>query len=228
MGCNNNNQYGSATGISCRFAHVRANRTKRTPWSSYRGVDCTALCALVSWLILGFSPVTTTTGLTWQFPQASAGQVLYVNDTTGRLVAVIDPTSNAAVYHYDAVGNILSVSQYPATQVSIITVNPGNSARSQAQVCGTGFSSTLSQNTVSFNGVTGTVLSVSGACLTVAVPSNATTGTVALTTPTGSATSGAPYGIGSAAPSIASFTPAIGDVGTTITVSGSGLKSGPG
>ncbi|MHB8473423.1 MAG: IPT/TIG domain-containing protein [Gammaproteobacteria bacterium] len=180
------------------------------------------------WLFLGIYPAVTSTGLAWQLPQAIAGSVLYVNDAAGRLAAVIDPTSNAAVYHYDAVGNILSINQYPATQVSIITVNPGNSVRSQAQVCGTGFSATLSQNTVSFNGITGTVLAASGACLTVAVPSNATTGTVALTTPTGSATSSTPYGIGSAAPSILGFTPAIGDVGTTITVSGSGLNPVPG
>jgi len=175
------------------------------------------------WLLLGIVPAVTSTGISWQLPQAIAGSVLYVNDAAGRLAAVIDPTSNAAVYHYDAVGNILSINQYPATQVSIITVNPNNSTGSQAQVCGTGFSSTLSQNTVSFNGVTSTILSVSGACLIVAVPANATTGPVTLTTPSGSATSGAPYVI-PPAPTISGFTPTIGDPGTIVTVSGSTLN----
>lgn len=177
-----------------------------------------------AWLFSGIHPALTPSGISWQTPQANAGSVLYVNDAAGRLAAVIDPASNAAVYKYDAVGNILSINQYPATQVSIITVNPNNSTGSQAQVCGTGFSSTLSQNTVSFNGVTGTVLSVSGACLIVSVPSNATTGTVMLTTPTGSATSSASYVVRPPAPTITGFTPAIGDVGTTVTVSGSMLN----
>lgn len=181
-----------------------------------------------AWLFTGIYPALTPSGVSWQTPQARAGSVLYVNDAAGRLAAVIDPASNAAVYKYDAVGNILSINQYPATQVSIITVNPNNSTGTQAQICGTGFSTTLSQNTVSFNGVTGTVLSVSGACLIVAVPANATTGTVTLTTPSGSATSGSPYVVQPPAPTISGFTPAIGDPGTTVTVSGSSLNPVPG
>lgn len=178
-----------------------------------------------AWLFIGIYPAVTPTGVSWQTPQARAGSVLYVNDAAGRLAAVIDPASNAAVYKYDAVGNILSINQYPATQVSIITVNQNNNTGTQARICGTGFSTTLSQNTVSFNGVTGTILSVSGACLIVSVPSNATTGAVTLTTPSGSATSGSPYVL---APTITGFTPASGDVGATVTVSGSGLNPVPG
>ncbi|MHB8744482.1 MAG: hypothetical protein ACYC9L_15360 [Sulfuricaulis sp.] len=197
--------------------HILARRVARQSLRALVGL------LAFGWLFLGIHPVVTSTGISWQLPQAIAGSVLYVNDAAGRLAAVIDPTSNAAVYHYDAVGNILSINQYPATQVSIITVNPNNSTGSQAQVCGTGFSSTLSQNTVSFNGVTSTILSVSGACLIVAVPANATTGTVTLTTPSGSTTSGAPYVI-TPAPTISGFTPTIGDPGTTVTVFGSTLN----
>lgn len=53
-------------------------------------------------------------------------QVLYVNDAAGRLVAVIDPASDAAEYHYDAVGNI-SRSTVIRPPNSLIAVYPNKS-----------------------------------------------------------------------------------------------------
>lgn len=51
---------------------------------------------------------------------AAQQNVNYIYDELGRLVGVIDPSGNAAAYHYDAVGNLLSISRDAASQVSII------------------------------------------------------------------------------------------------------------
>ena len=50
--------------------------------------------------------------------------VQYVYDNAGRLIAVIDASGDSAVYHYDAVGNILSIDRQAASTVSIITFGP--------------------------------------------------------------------------------------------------------
>ena len=57
------------------------------------------------------------------YTQAQGG-VIYVYDELGRLVGVVDPAGDTAVYTYDAVGNLLSISRYPSSQVSIIQFTP--------------------------------------------------------------------------------------------------------
>jgi YD repeat-containing protein len=47
-----------------------------------------------------------------------------VYDEPGRLVGVIDATGDAAIYHYDAVGNLPSISRSTATQVPVIAFAP--------------------------------------------------------------------------------------------------------
>jgi len=42
-------------------------------------------------------------------PNAARGDVRYVYDGAGRLIAAIDPTGDTATYNYDAVGNLLSI-----------------------------------------------------------------------------------------------------------------------
>jgi YD repeat-containing protein len=59
-----------------------------------------------------------TTALTAQSP------VRYVYDELGRLVAVIDPTGAAAIYHYDAVGNLLSITRQNAGVETCLTLQP--------------------------------------------------------------------------------------------------------
>jgi YD repeat-containing protein len=77
------------------------------------------------------------------------GPVNYVYDDLGRLAAVIDINGNAAEYSYDAVGNILSISNFTSTQVSIIDFSPeSDPVGTVVTINGTGFSTTPSQNTV--------------------------------------------------------------------------------
>ena len=51
--------------------------------------------------------------------RAQSQPIRYIYDELGRLVAVIDSTGAAAVYHYDAVGNLLSITRQNAGVVSM-------------------------------------------------------------------------------------------------------------
>lgn len=165
-------------------------------------------------------------GITSAAQAPSNGPVSYIYDELGRLVAVIDGSGNAGVYSYDAVGNIVSISRYASTQVSVISFSPMLGAvGSSVTIYGTGFSSTTTQNSVQFNGVVSTVVSASSNQLMVTVPSGATTGAISVTAPLGSATSSTSFTVisGPGAPSISGFSPAIATAGTAITITGSGF-----
>ncbi|RYU74634.1 beta strand repeat-containing protein, partial [Hymenobacter persicinus] len=74
---------------------------------------------------------------------------------------------------------------------------------------------------VTFNGTLATTFSVVNATtISANVPVGATTGPIAVTTPDGTATSGTNFTVTASAPTIASFTPASGPVGTTVTITG--------
>ena len=99
MDHNDNN---TETGLCFRTLALRVQNSheRSVAYRSHRSIRRLFAVLLISWLFLGINPVSTTTGLKWRFPQAVAGQLLYVNDAAGRLAAVIDPTSNAAVYQH--------------------------------------------------------------------------------------------------------------------------------
>jgi len=123
---------------------------------------------------------------------AGSGPVTYAYDELGRLVAVVDGVGNAAQYNYDAVGNLKSIT-IPTGPVSIFTFTPNNGPVNTTTVTiyGDGFSTTPSQNTVTFyNGknVTPTAPTTI-ATITVPVPTGATTGPIKVTVGTNSATS---------------------------------------
>lgn len=166
--------------------------------------------------------VTLTTSLTAQ------GTIRYIYDELGRLVSVIDGAGDAAVYHYDAVGNLLSITRSTSTQVNVIEVTPDAGPIGQSvTIHGTGFSATAVQNTVSFNGTSATVSSASTTKLVVTVPSGATTGTVSVTSPNGSDTSDGPFTVtaGTGAPTITSFSPTSAVAGTSITITGTNFET---
>src|SRR5262245_57239545 len=118
--------------------------------------------------------------------------IQYVYDALGRLIAVIDTNGDTAVYHYDAVGNLLSIDRHASSQVSIVSFTPGSGPiGATVTIFGTGFSATASQDTVRFNGTTATISTASTTTLVVTVPGGATTGTISVTAPAGSATSSA-------------------------------------
>jgi len=162
--------------------------------------------------------------------QTSNGPVNYIYDDLGRLVAVVDGQGNAAVYAYDAVGNILSISRITAGQVSIIYFTPSSGpVGTTVTISGTGFSTTASQNAVQFNGVSAVVTSSTATEIVTTVPASATSGPISVTSPNGSATSSSSFTVtaGSDGPTITGFSPAIATAGTAITLTGTNFDLTP-
>ena len=126
--------------------------------------------------------------------------VQYAYDELGQLVAVVDQDGNAAIYVYDAVGNILSIQRVDAAslpgRVAITAVVPGKGKiGTLVSILGKGFGASGGQNAVSFNGIVATVAQASATRITTTVPSGATSGPITVATPLGSATSPRPFRI---------------------------------
>ena len=148
------------------------------------------------------------------------GRTTYVYDDNGRLTAVVLPTGEAAIYQYDAAGNIVSIARQIYTIVSIIEFTPGSGdVGTQVTIYGTGFSLNPGQNTVAFNGATAQIISNDATQIVTSVPPGATTGPITITTPTGSAVSRTPFII-SPPPTITDITPNIGVAGDSVTITG--------
>jgi hypothetical protein len=165
-------------------------------------------------------------------PAAAGAEIRYFYDELGRLRGVLDPsaTDGVAIYHYDAVGNILSIVRQPVTQVVIVEFMPKQGpVGTTVTIQGAGFSATPGSNTVTFNGTAATVSSASANQLVVTVPAGATTGTIGVTAPGGSATSSAVFTVATApaAPTISSFSPTIGTPGTAVTITGTNFETTP-
>jgi hypothetical protein len=85
-------------------------------------------------------------------------------------------------------------------------------------ITGTNLTGTTS---VKFNGANATTFTVDSATqITATVPNNATTGTIKVTTPGGTATSASSFTV---APTITNFNPASGPVGTSVVINGANL-----
>ena len=154
--------------------------------------------------------------------------VTYEYDAAGRLVGVVDSSGNAAAYKYDAAGNITSISRYTSSQVAVITFSPiSGPVGGTVTISGSGFSTTLSQNTVKFNGVVATITTATANQVVAAVPSGATTGTIAVTSPLGTATSSAAFTVtsGSGAPTVTGFSPNWASQGSAITINGTNFST---
>ena len=83
-------------------------------------------------------------------------------------------------------------------------------------ISGTKFSGATA---VKFNGVTATFTVNSSTNISATVPTGATTGPIAVTTPGGTATSAANFAV-SSAPAITGFVPSSGNIGTTVIITG--------
>ncbi|HZN00858.1 MAG TPA: carboxypeptidase regulatory-like domain-containing protein, partial [Pyrinomonadaceae bacterium] len=148
---------------------------------------------------------------------ANTNQIKYVYDELGRLVAVIDPSGDTAHYTYDSVGNLVSISRQSSTLVSVLEFTPKiGLAGTVVTIYGTGFSTTPSGNTVTFNGTAAVVSSSTETQIVTSVPAGATTGLISVTTSAGSDSSDVPFVVGTNGPIITSFTPSIGVSGTAV------------
>ena len=156
--------------------------------------------------------------------------ITYIYDRVGRLIGVVDPAGDTAVYHYDALGNLTRISRQSSALVSIIDFNPGaGPTGTVVTIFGTGFDTTPGANTVTFNGTVATISSASPTELVAIVPAGATTGVIAVTSPAGSATSSTPFVLttSTGAPVITSFTPTVATPGTAVAVAGTNFEPTP-
>ncbi len=160
---------------------------------------------------------------------AAGGPIQYVYDADGRLIGTVDPAAQTAKMVYDADGNVTSISTYNSSTVSIIGATPNMGAVGAAiKVYGTDYSSTPSQNAVTFNGIAATVTAATFTELDVIVPAGATTGTVKVTAPGGSATSTVSFTVlGVRSPTVTSISATVVDPGGAFTISGSNFQTPP-
>src|SRR5207237_1154101 len=91
-------------------------------------------------------------------------------------------------------------------------------------ITGTNFELVASQNEVEFNGVFAYVTAASATSLTATVPSGATTGPITVTTRGGTATSATNFTL-ITGPTITSFSPTSGPVGTVVTITGTSFQT---
>lgn len=106
---------------------------------------------------------------------------------------------------------------------SISSFSPsGGSVGTTVTIVGTNFSTTASNNTVSFNGTTAVVTSSTSTEIITTVPTGATTGpiSVAVSGETGKSSSNFTVN-----PAITSFTPTNGSIGTSVTITGTGFDT---
>ncbi len=138
-----------------------------------------------------------------------AGEAYYAYDDLGRLTTVIDEAGNTAVYNYDAVGNLLGIDRFTpgASGIGIYAVLPGKGAvGAQVKIQGYGFDPTPSNNAVTFNSASASVVSSTAYAIIATVPASATTGTVSVTNTNGNANSPQAFTV-LGAPTITSVTP---------------------
>jgi RHS repeat-associated protein len=170
-------------------------------------------------------------GLAWPSASRAAPDtaIRYAYDDNGRLKAVTDPGSDTAVYFWDPVGNLLSISRHASSAVKVIQLSPGRGpVGSTVRIAGTGFSSTPSENTVEFNGTSATVQEAGPTELVVAVPAGAATGPVEVTSPGGADTSSDDFTVTDAGPpQISGFSPPVAPAGSPFTITGSHFASDP-
>jgi hypothetical protein len=106
------------------------------------------------------------------------------------------------------------------TQPTITSLNPtSGTVGAPITITGTNFAATQSTSTVKFNGTTASPTSWSATSITVPVPTGATTGSVIVTVG-GVASNGVTFTVTSTAPNISSLSPAAGQVGTPVTITG--------
>ena len=116
----------------------------------------------------------------------------FVYDEDGRLRAVLSPTGEAAVYEYDAAGNITSVRRLTSNDLELLGFTPPRGpVGTLVTIYGTGFNQGV--NSVSFNGETAVIVRSNLTSVAALVPDNATTGPITVVTPRGAVNSKTPF-----------------------------------
>lgn len=142
-------------------------------------------------------------------------------DSNTKIMAIVPPqaqTGKISVSTPD--GTAISATNFVVTATnapSITSFSPTSGpVGTTVTINGTNFDGATS---VTFNGVGASFTVNSSLMITAGVPSGATTGPIRVTTPNGTATSSTNFRV-AGAPTITSFSPTFGPVGTVITING--------
>lgn len=124
------------------------------------------------------------------------------------------------------VGSLVALGPNFSVAVGITGFTPSSgSAGTSVVLSGAGFdTSVLSNNAVSFGGVSATVTAVSTSSLTATVPTGAISGPISVTVGGYTVTTGSSFTVPVV---VSAFTPSAGNAGTSVTISGSGFSSTP-
>jgi YD repeat-containing protein len=115
------------------------------------------------------------------FASAAVDATTYVYDANGRLVTVTNDNGESARYVYDVMGNMVRIERIAADELKIFAFTPTHgTVEAPVTIYGQGFSSQISDNTVTFNGTVATIQSATANQLKVTVPFGATTGALAV------------------------------------------------
>jgi IPT/TIG domain/Bacterial Ig-like domain (group 3)/Glucodextranase, domain B len=118
-----------------------------------------------------------------------------------------------------------SGSSFTVSPPTITGVSPASGPVGTAvTITGTNFSATSANDVVKFNGTTAMLTSATATQIVVPVPSGSTTGKVTVTIGALTATSGSNFTV-TVPPTITSFSPASGPVGTSVTINGTNFSS---
>jgi hypothetical protein len=116
--------------------------------------------------------------------------VAYFYDALNRLKVVVDLTGQAAVYQYDAVGNLLAIARPSSSQLSIFSFDPKTApGGTSITISGASFDPNQSGDVVKFNGLGAIVSAASATEIVATVPLGVACGPITVTTSTSTATS---------------------------------------
>lgn len=139
--------------------------------------------------------------------------------TTGVVTLRVGCYTGASPINFDVTTGSISITNFtPLSGLAGTTVI----------ITGTNFSTTPSNNMVMFNGTTAVVTASTTTSITCIVPSSATTGKISVTVAGNTATSGSDFTIQTTAlPTITSFSPSAGPIGTAVTITGTNFSTIP-
>ena len=155
----------------------------------------------------------------------------YVYDANGRVVAATQSNGQSAQYVYDNLGNLVQVTSLASGQLAVFAFTPSHGeAGTEVTIQGQGFSTTLANDAVKFNGTTATVLSATATQIVTEVPAGATTGPISVTVSSATAQSTTSFVVDNTgeAPTITSVSPTLVASGSSVTVIGTNLDPVPG
>ncbi|MEV0210650.1 RHS repeat-associated core domain-containing protein [Streptomyces sp. NPDC050788] len=158
--------------------------------------------------------------------EPTTDNAVYAYDAAGRLAGVSDPGGETARYRYDEAGNRLGIDRYASSTLSVLSVVPVRAAEgAKVTLAGTGFSPTATSNAVTFGGKAATVASASATRLVVTVPADAVSGKVAVTVAGKSVEANESFTVASSGPTVSKIAPASGVTGDQVVLTGTGFAA---